>query len=371
MANTITPKPAGEYKVGTTVFDVTDSGRVEKLGPDAGKTPRKVSVRLYYPVLLQTVVGMDKAIAMSAARLTALGKFYHMPIKGAEDIEGEFYQDAEPVPGKRFPLVIFSHGMGSYRESNNLMLTELASRGFVVAAIGHTYEEILSEFADGTTALFDKRCQADMYQPKMKGTIGALKVMLNKKGNFEEQYRRFKTFQSRYCGFLIERMEERAKDIRVVLNAIKSSFADIIDTRHGVGISGHSIGGATAYYMCMHDDEFTCGINLDGMLLGHYDGMSMKKPFYQISCEDARSTVSRVAIDNEAPVYWELFNGMKHLGFADMKFMVPIKSVVGKMDPMKYHEYVCRIHLSFFDKYLNGAPYEVYAPDDNFVRKLV
>ena len=55
MANTITPKPAGEYKVGTTVFDVTDSGRVEKLGPDASKIPRKVSVRLYYPVLLQTM----------------------------------------------------------------------------------------------------------------------------------------------------------------------------------------------------------------------------------------------------------------------------------------------------------------------------
>ncbi|MBR5387021.1 MAG: hypothetical protein IK142_05500 [Clostridiales bacterium] len=371
MAQIFMPTPMGDYKVGTTVFDVIDTARTEKLGPEAGTALRKVSVRLYYPVLVQTVVGMDKAVAMSAAKMKALCKFYHMPVKNIEDSEGEFYQDVEPVPGKKFPLIIFGHGLGSYRESNNLMLTELASRGYVVAAIGHTYEEVLTEFADGTTASFDKRCQNDQYQPKMKGTIEALKIMMNKNGNFEEQYARFNAFQNQYCGFLIERMEERAKDVRMVLDEIKRRFADIINLERGVGISGHSIGGSTAYYVCMHDDEFTCGLNLDGMLLGHYENMRMKKPFYQISCEDARTTVSRVALDADAPVYWELFNGMKHIGFADMIFMVPIKSVVGKMDPMKYHEYVCKIHQSMFDTCLKCAPFEVFTPDDGYVRKLV
>ena len=370
MEELITPKPTGEYRVGTTVFALTDDSRKEKLGPEAGKAPRRVSVRLYYPVRSEDTEGRKKAVIMPAVKLNALAKIYHMPFKDAGDQEGEVYLDAEPVPGKKFPLIIFSHGMGSYLESNNFMLTEIASHGYVIAAVGHTYEEAATDFYDGSYALFDKRCQSDMYFPKTRGSLAALKVMFNKKGTYGEQYDRFDAFQRKYCAFLNDRVEERARDVRLVLSDVRTRYGDRIDITSGAGITGHSIGGSTAYYMCMHD-EFKCGINLDGMLLGNYSGMRMGKPFYQISCEDSRSTVSRVAIDNDAPVYWELFNNMKHIGFSDMIFMVPAKMVVGKMDPVKYHEYVCRIHLSMFDKYLKDSDEEVFAPDDKYVRKLV
>lgn len=371
MDDLITPKPTGEYKVGTTVFSLTDENRKEKLGPDAGNILRRLAVRLYYPVLPEDTEGMKKAVVMSAVKLNALAKIYHMPIKDARDSEGEVYQDVRPVPGRKFPLVIFSHGMGAYLESNNFMLTELSSHGYVIAAIGHTYEEAATDLYDGSYVFFDKRCQSDMYSPKVRGNLAALKILTNKKGSYEEQYRRFNDFQSRYCSFLMDRVEERSKDVKLVLEALKGRFSDRIDFTPGVGISGHSIGGATAYYMCMHDDEFSCGINLDGMLLGHYEGMRMKKPFYQISCEDSRGTVSRVALDHDAPAYWELFSNMKHMGFSDMIFFVPVKMVVGKMDPMKYHEYVCRIHLSMLGRFLKGSEEEVYEPDDEYVRKLV
>ena len=371
MDDMIMPKPTGEYKVGTTVFTLTDDSRTEKLGPEAGNARRRIAVRLYYPVLPEEVEGRQKAVVMTAVKLNSLAKIYRMPIKDAKDMEGEVYLDASPVPCMKFPLIIFSHGMGSYLESNNLMLTELSSHGYVIAAIGHTYEEAATDLYDGSYAFFDKKCNEDMYSPKLRGTFAALKVMLNKKGTNEEQYSRFNAFQSRYCSFLLDRMEERAKDVKFVLDRVREKYEDRIDLSAGAGITGHSIGGATAYYVCRHDDEFKCGINLDGMLLGHYDGMRMKRPFYQISCDDSRSTVSRVTLDNDAPVYWELFNNMKHLGFSDMIFTVPVKMVVGKMDPVKYHEYVCRIHLSMFDKYLKGSDEAVYEPDDEYVRKLV
>jgi predicted dienelactone hydrolase len=39
-----------------------------------------------------------------------------------------------------FPVVVYSHGLGSNRASYSIVCYELASRGFVVAAIEHRYE---------------------------------------------------------------------------------------------------------------------------------------------------------------------------------------------------------------------------------------
>ena len=43
---------------------------------------------------------------------------------------------------------------------------------------------------------------------------------------------------------------------------------------------------------------------------------------------------------------------MQHIGFSDMKHMIPINAIVGKIDPDLAHEYVCKTHLDLFDTYL-------------------
>jgi hypothetical protein len=45
---------------------------------------------------------------------------------------------------------------------------------------------------------------------------------------------------------------------------------------------------------------------------------------------------------------------MKHIGFADTKYMIPLKSMVGKLDADAFHENLCKCHLEFFDAYLKG-----------------
>ena len=52
---------------------------------------------------------------------------------------------------------------------------------------------------------------------------------------------------------------------------------DFIDFSSGIGVAGHSMGGAVAYALCQDDPEFVCAANLDGALFGDHDGKIISK----------------------------------------------------------------------------------------------
>ena len=367
MSDIMLPAPTGEYKVGTRTFSVTDDSRTELLGDKAGQAKRRLFARFYYPVAAESVEGMDQAVVMSETKLKALAKTFHMPIKSDTHFDSFCYQDAKPL-GK-FPLIIFSHGMGSYAESNHQMCIDLCSNGYNVLAVGHAFESVANEYDDGTVDYMDKTITKRVYDPYLRGTFALLKLMGDKKSSNEEAYAKFKAFQDKYARFIVGRMEERVKDIKFITDEACRRYSDYIDDPDNIGIFGHSIGGATAYYLCMTDDRFKAGMNLDGMLCGNYDGMVMRKPFCQISCDDAINTETKVAINTEAPYYWELFKGMRHQGFSDLKFFIPVKAVTGKMPSDMMHENLCKIGKSFFDKHIKGMDIEVFQPDNEWIQR--
>ena len=367
MADVKFPAPTGEYKVGTTTFSVIDESRFERLGNDPGTTKRKIAGRFYYPVLPEDAKDLPYAKVMSDVKANALAKTFHAPVKPDDKPETFCYQDAKPA-GK-FPFIIFSHGMGSYAESNHSMCIDLCSHGYTVLAVGHAYEAVANEYEDGTVEYLEKNITKKVYQPYLKGSIELLKLMYNKKLNNEQAYEKFNDFQNRYAGFILDRLEERVKDIKFITDEAVKRFPDLISDPDNIGVYGHSIGGATAYCLCMTDDRFKAGINLDGMLCGHYEGMTMHKPFYQVSCDDAVTTQTRVVSNTDAPVYWSLFKNMRHQGFSDLKFIIPIKAVTGKMAPQVMHENLIKIQKSFFDKYIKGEDTEVWYPENDDLKR--
>ena len=50
-----------------------------------------------------------------------------------------FYPEQDAAHPERFPLVIFSHGAFGYHKSNYSTYQELASNGYVVAALDHPH----------------------------------------------------------------------------------------------------------------------------------------------------------------------------------------------------------------------------------------
>lgn len=97
--------PTGPYTVGTTSVTLVDVARVDPFS-QAGEN-RKLSVQFWYP-------NVDN---------------------GSGD----------------FPLAVFSHGAFGYRGSNLSTFEELASNGYVVCSIDHSYHAFFAKHADGST----------------------------------------------------------------------------------------------------------------------------------------------------------------------------------------------------------------------------
>ena len=59
-------------------------------------------------------------------------------------------------------------------------------------------------------------------------------------------------------------------------------------------------------------------------------------------------------LDTRAPVHYQIFDDMKHMGYTDAKFYIPGKMLTGKMEPQYMYDHLSEVHVKFFDKYLKG-----------------
>lgn len=351
MSITIPNYITGAYAVGTERFTVTDDTREEVQGPKCG--PRRLEVCLYYPVCKEVTAGKER-MKLSEERVQAIKKACLVKTMPEEIVSPECFRSVPQAEGK-FPLVLYSHGYGSgITEANGLLCYELASNGYVVASIGHAYEAAICEFDDGTVALFDKEIK--IQTGGIKSFFAQMKLM-RMDAERSEVYAFFDELQKKYMGFMLGRLPEWGKDSLCVIEMLKKSYGERIDFSKGIGATGHSFGGAVAYWLCQYSDEVTCGANIDGGVFGDYTGMVMKKPFLQIGSKMSRNFVIKPFLDTEAPVRFELFEGVTHGGFTDLKFMyepdsAKAKMAVGKMEGCEMHRRLADLHLEFFGEYL-------------------
>ena len=349
------PFPTGIYAVGTTTYTVY-TGRDEARAPG---TKRNVPVRVYYPVYKESVQGMDRARYMSRNVAAGLRKAIHAPInydkaEAAGDNVSECYPGAPWIADAKFPLVVFNHGLFSYRESNSFLCLELASQGYAVIAVGHPYDACCAELDDGTCIFFDAELSKKQYDPLLGGMIKAFRLTRSK-GTDRELAQQFDELQQRYCKLIRSRVSEWELDTLAAVGYAKQKFSDGIDFERGIAVTGHSLGGAVAYVLCLDYPEFVCGVNLDGALFGDTRGKVLEKPFLQISCEGNVKAETRPFIDHTSTVYGAVFKRMQHLGFTDMKHMMNLPILTGKLDADVMHETVCRLHRELFDAYVKKA----------------
>ena len=359
MSKVPTPKPTGEYAVGMFTYTVYDA--LDEAMYCAPGTKRSIPAKVYYPVSKESVEGMEKARYMSKELVGAIKKNYHFtPTYEQAEKEGtnrsECYENAPFIEGERFPLILFNHGYGSFCEAHTFLFCELASHGYVVVSIGHPYEAMLTELDDGRTYKKAKGISSKCYHPVIPSVL-ALKKIMKAKGSNEELWEQFDAVQKKYNAFLMERIPYWKEDTKAALCYLKENFADrLIDWEKKIGVTGHSMGGATAFALCEDEPErFICGINIDGGLFGNHDGKTITVPFLQMNCEPNKTSVTRAFISNKNVAYHAVFRDMQHIGFSDLKHFIPVKSLVGGLDPNVAHEHVCRIILEFFDAYLKKS----------------
>lgn len=365
------PKITGEYCVGSSIFTVTDADRKEICGPEAGKEPRRVTARIFYPAASGATVGKKKAVLLSRAVCKGLQKEFKFKIDYDKKVatgenEACYYESVEAVQGKTFPLMIFSHGFKSYKESSSFLCSEIASHGYVVISIGHTYASLGETHEDGSETYFDRNLQKKSIKPFLRANIAMTKLSKST-GTPEEIYEKFVEIQNTYCSFMVKVQDEWVKDSLLVVEAAKKKFSHLIDFEPGIAVSGHSLGGSTAYALCQNYPEFVCGINIDGGLFGNYANKIMSRPFFQICSVPNVKIEMRSTFNKTAPTYFATFKDTPHIGFSDMKYFIRSSMLVGKIPGNILHENLCKAHLDFLDKYLKKKDIQISLDNSKYI----
>ena len=123
----------GEYAVGVRTLHLVQHGQVDVLAFDAAKgsaplTDRALTVELWYPAKRQPMLKPEQYPASLPSEPPAAPAHFSIP--------GIAVRDA-PSMGSGYPLVIVSHGYSNDPLAMTWLTENLASKGYVVAAIRH------------------------------------------------------------------------------------------------------------------------------------------------------------------------------------------------------------------------------------------
>jgi dienelactone hydrolase len=317
-------KPTGEYSVGTKSYTLTDESRKEYFTKEDDN--RKVTIQYWYPTE-----------------------------KSAQE---------EIIAKGKFPLVIFSHGSFGYRMSNYSTFQELASHGYVVCSIDHTYHAFMTKQEDGKTVI------ADM------GFINNVMAATNEDISAEETY---KSEQ--------EWLNLRTGDMEFILGYIKKSAASTnadavyqsMDLDH-IGVLGHSLGGAAAAKIGRTDKDVDAVIVIDGTMIGEKTGFEngrdvvtdvpYPKPImdiyseshYNKAVESKAVYANMIADSNALDSYQLVIKGSEHMNFTDLPLISPFLSKqlgTGNVDAKYCLQTTNEDILQFFNHYLKSSKVEI------------
>ena len=247
-ARTDTPGTTGEFKVGRVTLFLSDESRDEHAPP--GGDSRTLPVDVWYPAESSSAPAaryFDAAAfgdAAVAERLKGyLGAAYERVRTGGVDTYAR--ADAPFARAARYaPLLLFSHGGGEARETYASQLAELASHGYVVAAITHTYDSVAAARPDGSFAFLTPGRWPAVKVSSIPGLPPA------EEANPEQ-------------------LRWLAQDIRFVMDELTRldrgrPFQGNVDASR-VGAFGHSAGGMAAAHACQIEPRLVACLNQDGL----------------------------------------------------------------------------------------------------------
>jgi hypothetical protein len=148
------PAPTGPSPVGTTSLCLNDASRPDPWA--AGVNTRELMVSLWYPAAAPDgrrapyMTPAESELQLISRGITGV------PPDALSTVATNAVGDATPAGHRRgLPLVVLSPGFTNARSALTALAEDLASHGYVVAGIDHTYESYATAFPDGriTTCL--------------------------------------------------------------------------------------------------------------------------------------------------------------------------------------------------------------------------
>jgi len=347
------PQPIGDHVVGLTT--------TEFICPDGDGAPRRIHVTLYYPA--------DSTEGKPAApyAFPELSDDEHWQRVARETLT-HCYQDVRPSDRQRdFPVIIYNMGFGSFEMTGTVLCSDLASCGYVVASVGHPETAAAVKYDDGTVVRIAPKLVETMRSSELMDAIMPLfeefKVTdENEDVRLIEMARQFYALQPfGIMGTPWVNDTRRTADHLETLN--RGDFPSIFEGRLrlgiGLGITGHSFGGATAIETLVRDARFPCGINMDGGHFGDTYGMDVAKPYLGIGNPFIWKMLKAVFLYNSADSFHVTIGGTDHLAFCDALWTArgtPEEARLGTRDTEGTRAAITQYHLKFFGHYLLKQP---------------
>ncbi|MER7282150.1 acetylhydrolase [Dactylosporangium sp. NPDC000244] len=142
----VLPAPTGPYPIGTVALHLVDRSRPD---PVAGPGHyRELMVSVWYPA--RDVARYPRAVWMSDPLMRALLQLNEIPADpvAAPPITAGHVGAPVRHSGGQLPVVVFSHEAHDQRADTTIVVQELASHGYLVVTVDHTYDAFV-EFPDG------------------------------------------------------------------------------------------------------------------------------------------------------------------------------------------------------------------------------
>jgi len=126
------PEPTGKYNIGTRSQHLIDLNR-EEIATQERNDFRELMVQIWYPSNLKGFQYLKINIPASD------NLFEDLLARNVLQYSNSF-EDLPVSTDRKFPLIIFSHGIfKGYRFQSTFLTEELASHGFIIVSIDHTY----------------------------------------------------------------------------------------------------------------------------------------------------------------------------------------------------------------------------------------
>lgn len=341
------PPPTGPYAVGTVTLELVDDTRAEIYADGAGG-PRRFLVQVWYPALPERsdlpAPWMENAriVAPAIAEWLSLPSFF---LDHLELARTSSYLEAPVDPaGAPYPLLIFSHGWGGFRAQNTFQMQELASHGYVVVGMEHTYGAVVTVFPDGSVAYNDPAALPDGV-PDAEYDAAARRLVQQWIGDMAFALDKLEAW---------DRMDPAGR------------FTGVLDGTR-VGALGHSTGGGAAVEFCATSVRCDAGLGMDVWMTPVSEATlerGVAQPFLFLFSEQWPTAKNQALFErlrqgsNPADRTITIL-GADHYDFSDLPALSPLAPQLGLKGPipgMRVQQIINAYSLAFFGQALKDEP---------------
>jgi len=369
----VLPEPTGDFDVGTVWFYFTDTRRHETFTKDPDDF-RELAVRVWYPAEIkqsdQPCSYIQQAAVLPEQEISdKIRASVKQLNKRLLSIKTHSYRNAKSDVSKDpFPVVLYSHGYWAGMNQSTILMEELASHGYLVASIGHSFETNSVTKPDGNLIRFNARNPELMLRNRERRKSLPLERAITRTSDpakldslfWEIMKARPKMQESidiwaKDISFIIDKLDE--------LNREHEIFKSKLSLNH-IGVIGHSFGGAASGQACLDDPRITAGINMDGLQVGDMIEENIKKSFLFIHHDNpqALNTTPNINLFHRAqgPAYLMVIDRSGHYNFSDFSLpaiseVAPVpRGALGSINGTRFIEILNDCVVTFFNIYLKN-----------------